>query len=370
MSIGATRVEARFPGYVYGQAPRNVYWEMTQACDLACRHCRADARPERDPQELTTAEGKALMDDVKSMGSMLILTGGDPMKRDDLFELVAYGRSIHLPIAITPSTTPTLTRDVVERFADLGISAMGVSLDGPVPEVHDRFRNVPGTFDCSMRALAWARELSVPVQINTTVTQETLPHLWELYGLLRDRATPPVRRWSLFVLIPIGRGLELGPPTTAQTEELFAWVYDTAKDAPFHVGTVEAPHYRRYFIDRKLSEGATPEEIERLAARMGFGIRDGNGVVFVSHRGEVFPAGFLPHPRLGSVRETPLSRLYRESSALKVLRDPDSYIGGCGTCDYRWACGGSRARAYALTGDDLGSDLLCGIAGGDPGARA
>ncbi|MDD9935591.1 MAG: TIGR04053 family radical SAM/SPASM domain-containing protein [Myxococcales bacterium] len=362
MSIGATRVEgAAVPGYVYGQAPRNVYWEMTRACDLACRHCRADAQPERDPGELTTAEGKALMADVKAMGSMLILTGGDPMKRTDLFELITHGRDLHLPIAVTPSTTPTLTREAVERFATLGISAMGVSLDGPTPAVHDRFRNVDGTFDNSMRALGWARELSVPVQINTTVTQQTLPHLRELYTLLRAEAAPPVRRWSLFVLIPVGRGLELGAPTAAQIEQLFAWVYETARDAPFHMGTVEAPHYRRYWVQRKLAEGATMAEIERLAPRMGFGIRDGNGVVFVSHRGDVYPAGFLPHPHLGNVRNTPLSRLYRESPELKVLRDADAFHGPCGSCDHRFACGGSRARAHAMTGDHLGSDPLCSL---------
>lgn len=360
MSIGAVRVNAAIPGFVYGQAPRNVYWEMTQACDLACRHCRADARSERDPNELTTEEARSLMADVKSMGSMMILTGGDPMKRDDLFDLMEYGRSLGLPLAITPSTTPTLTREVVARFAELGVSAMGVSLDGPTPEVHDAFRNVEGTFACSMRALEHAREYAVPVQVNTTVTRETLPHLSGLYTVLCEQA-PPVRRWSLFVLIPVGRGVELGPPSVADLDQLFEWVYDTAKDAPFHMGTVEAPHYRRFWIDKKRAEGASDEEIARLAPRMGFGVRDGNGVIFVSHRGEVYPAGFLPSPRLGSVRKTPLSEIYRDSPALAELRDADGYHGTCGGCTYRYACGGSRARAFAMTGDVLGSDPLCGL---------
>ncbi len=133
--------------YLYPDAPRNVYWEMTIACDLVCKHCRAEAIAHRDSLELTTEEGKALMRDVKAMGSMMILTGGDPMKRPDLFELIAYAREIRLPLSITPSTTPTLTRDAVRRFRQLGVSAMGVSLDGPSPEVHDTFRGVAGTFD-------------------------------------------------------------------------------------------------------------------------------------------------------------------------------------------------------------------------------
>jgi len=348
-----------YPGYVYGAAPRNVYWEMTIACDLACRHCRADAVPYRDPLELTTEEGKALIRDVKAMGSMLILTGGDPMKRQDLFDLIAYAREIGLTLGITPSTTPTLTRDAVRRFRALGVAAMGVSLDGPTQDVHDTFRGVPGTFEHSMEALQWAREFHLPVQVNTTVTRETLPHLRALYRLLWEWASPPVRRWSLFLLVPVGRGAMLGIPSAEEVEELFAWVFAISKEAPFHVSTVEAPHYRRYWIQRKLGEGMSLGEIQRLGKRMGFGIRDGNGVIFVSHKGEVYPAGFLPYPLLGNVKERPLSEIYRTSPVLKAIRDMDRLQGKCGRCEFRWVCGGSRARAYAATGNDLGSDPLC-----------
>jgi MoaA/NifB/PqqE/SkfB family radical SAM enzyme len=166
--------ETRYPGYIFNHAPRNVYWEMTIACDLECVHCRASAIPHRDPLELNTEEAQAMMRDVKEMGSMIILTGGDPMKRPDLFDLIAYGREISLPVSITPSTTPTLTRDVVQQFKELGVAAMGTSLDGPTQDVHDSFRGVPGTFANSLNALSWAREFGIPVQINTTVTSETL----------------------------------------------------------------------------------------------------------------------------------------------------------------------------------------------------
>jgi radical SAM protein len=358
MQLGAPAGD-RYPGLVYDRAPRNVYWEMTIACDLACQHCRADALPTRDPLELDGDEARALLRDIKAMGSMVILTGGDPMKRPDLFDLIEYGRSIDLPVSITPSTTPTLTREVVRRFRELGVAAMGVSLDAPTAGLHDAFRGVDGTFARSQAALAWAREFRIPVQVNTTVTTDTMPHLPALFALLRDAHAPPVRRWSLFLLVPVGRGGALGVPTAAQIEELFGWVYGIAADAPFHVGTVEAPHYRRYWIQRKEAEGMPAAAIAQMARRMGFGVRDGNGVIFVSHRGDVYPAGFLPHPLLGNVRERPLSEIYRSAPALLRLRDMDRLTGPCGACDYRWACGGSRARAYAMTGDAMATDPFC-----------
>lgn len=350
---------APFAGQVFADAPRNVYWETTIACDLACRHCRAGAIPEPHPGELTTVEAVALMRDVKAMGSMLILTGGDPMKRPDLFELIEEARAMHLPLSITPSTTPSLRETDVERFRKLGVAALGISLDGPTPGIHDAFRGVAGTFTCSRNALAWARTHHLPVQVNTTVTQDTLPHLPALYRFLRDEASPPVRRWSLFMVVPVGRGTGLASPTADEVDRLFGWVYDTGQDAPFHLSTVEAPHYRRYWIERKLAEGISPEAIRKLGRRMGFGVRDGNGVIFVSHLGEVYPAGFLPHPLLGNVRERPLSAIYRDAPGLAELRNMDALHGPCGTCEARWPCGGSRARAWARTGDLLGPDPLC-----------
>jgi radical SAM protein len=352
-------VGTTYPGHLYRRQPRNVYWETTVACGLACQHCRAHAMPDPDPAQLTTAEGKALMDSVKELGSMLVLTGGDPLERPDLPELIEYGRSLPISLSITPSTTPRLTREKVGRFKELGITAMGVSLDGPTAEHHDAFRAVPGTFAHSMNALTWAAEERVKVQVNTTVTAKTLPHLPEIYALLRDRFAPPVRRWSLFLLVPMGRGESLGVPTAQQVEELFEWVYDIGEEAPFRVGTTEAPHYRRYWIQRQLAGGTPLAAVQQRARAMSFGIRDGNGVVFVSHTGDVYPAGFLPEPKLGNVRDTPLDRIYRESEALQQLQNPDNYTGRCGQCAFRYACGGSRARAWAMTGDPLGDDPLC-----------
>jgi radical SAM protein len=335
-----------------------VYWETTIACDLACKHCRADAIECRDPLELSFEEGKALLDEIKQLGSMVILTGGDPMKRDDLFELIAYARKIKVPVSITPSTTPTVTQEAVFRFKELGVAAMGVSLDGPTAALHDSFRGVDGTFAHSMDALRYAREARMPVQINTTVTAGTIEHLPEMFELLKT-LSPPVRRWSLFLLVPVGRGLTLGMPSAERIEELFEWAYDTGQGAPFHIATVEAPHYRRYQIQRRVAEGMSADEIAKLAKRLSFGMRDGNGVIFVSHRGNVYPAGFLPHPLLGNVREQSLTEIYRNAPELARLRDMDALQGKCGRCEYRWSCGGSRARAYATTGSLMGSDPFC-----------
>lgn len=351
--------EPNVPRFVFAKAPRNVYWETTIACQLACQHCRAEAISCRDPDELTTEEGYRLIDSVKSLGSLLVLTGGDPLERADLLDLVRYARSIHVPVAVTPSTTPTLKRETVASLRELGITALGVSLDGPTAEVHDQFRGVPGTFQHSMNALGWAREFGTPVQINTTVTSWTRPHLQMLYDLLATSAAPPVRRWSLFLLIPTGRGASLGALSGAEVDDLFDWAYRISKDSPFHVSTVEAPHYRRHWIEQRLAEHVPAETILQQGGRQGFGVRDGNGVIFVARNGNVYPAGFLPHPLLGNVRHTPLEDIYRHSPALADLRDMDRLTGKCGRCQYRWLCGGSRARAWAKTGDLLGDDPAC-----------
>ncbi len=344
--------------YIYDRAPRNVYWETTIACDLACRHCRAEAVPEADPDELTFAEACALVDEVKRMGSLLVLTGGDPMKRSDLFDIMAYAREVDQPVAITPSTTPTLTRQVVARFHDLGVTAMGLSLDGPTAQVHDAFRGVPGTFAISRRALAWAKEMGIPVQINTTVCTQTLQHVPELRDVLAG-FTPPIVRWSLFVLVPTGRGSALTAPSALELEELFEWVYSESASAPFHISTVEAPHYRRFWIQSQLEKGASWQEVKPRARRLGLGMRDGNGVIFVARNGNVYPAGFLPEPLLGNVKRQPLSELYRSHPGLVALRNMENLMGKCGACEFKWPCGGSRARAFAASGDPLGEEPLC-----------
>lgn len=343
---------------VFDDRPVLVYWEMTRACDLACRHCRAEAIPKRHPLELSTEEGKRLLKELRAFGDPpphVVMTGGDVMHRPDLFELIdcAVGRG--LPVSVAPSGTNRLTPEVIREFKALGVQSISLSLDGSTSARHDTFRGVPGCFEWTLNA-AWAiREAGIPLQINTLVTADTLPDLPQIYQLLKEL---DIARWSLFFLVPVGRGRELRPITPAQTEKLFHWLYERAKEAPFAIKATEALHFRRVAYQRMQLEGLSPQEIRKTPIGRGFGIRDGNGILFISHLGEIYPSGFLPLSA-GNVRKTSPVEVYRSSTLFRSLRDPSGYRGKCGRCEFHRICGGSRARAYAATGDPLESDPLC-----------
>lgn len=352
--IGAVRPE----GWAYNRAPMIVYWELTTACGLACAHCRATAQHDPAPGELSTQESLALLDDMTGFGEPLphvVLTGGDPLRRGDLDLLVreAVGRGIGVSLA--PAVTPLLTRDRLAQLRDLGVDAISLSLDGSTAAAHDGLRGVPGTFDATWEALGWAAQLGIPVQVNTLVTATTAPDLPALYELLTGAT---VMRWSLFFLISVGRGSALTELDPIAAERLMGWVWQLSRRAPFQVKTTEAMHYRRVVARALAHEGLTDEQIEQHPISRGFGIRDGNGIVFVGHDGTVTPSGFLPLP-VGSVRERSLVDLYRTHPTMVDLRTPETFAGRCGRCEYHHWCGGSRARAYAWTGDPLETDPLC-----------
>jgi len=235
------------------------------------------------------------------------------------------------------------------------VEGVGLSLDGSTAEKHDSIRGVPGTFERTMSAMRWAAELELPLQVNTLVSAETASDLPAVYELLKNFK---VARWSLFFLISVGRGKVLKPLTADQAENLMEWVYDLSNVAPFVVATTEAPSYRRVAIQRMHSLGLTGEEIKRSTAARSFGIRDGNGIVFVSNTGEICPAGFLPEVT-GNVRTDRIADVYRHAPLFQLLHEPHSFKGRCGMCEYHALCGGSRARAYQATGDSLESDPLC-----------
>ena len=342
----------------YAHTPLNVYWEMTHACALACRHCRAEAAPHHHPLELTYEEGRALLRQIAEFGEPaphLILTGGDPLEREDLFELIDEARRLGIDVSITPAATEALTRELLVKLTDHGVGGLGLSLDGSTPERHDSIRQVPGTFDRTMRAMQWAKELALPLQVNTLAAAETADDIPAIYELLKPMA---VARWSLFFLISVGRGRVLAPLEPAEAESLMAWVYETSRDARFTVATTEAPSYRRVALERMREEGLSGAEVKRSGVSRGFGIRDGHGIVFVSNTGDICPAGFLPIVA-GNVRTDRLTEVYRESPIFKALHDPSQFGGHCGVCEYHALCGGSRARAYAATGDPLAEDPLC-----------
>lgn len=433
--------------YRYAQAPLRVYWEVTRACDLACLHCRAEAMPEAHPEELSTAEGRALIDQVSRFGSTpprLVLTGGDPLKREDLFELIAYAGARGMGVSVAPSATPLLTAEALRRLKDAGVEAISLSLDAADAPTHDAIRGIPGTFERTCDAARVAAAIGLPFQVNTLVCARTVDQLPALLDLVQDLGAP---RWSLFFLVSVGRGELLEPISPQRAEDLLRWLAARRGQALARglvISTTEAPQLRRVIAEWEAtgvgdrgdrgdrgtsndgSQGSggvnrtnrtnrtdrTHEMIGALAARgtidgqttaipqrsyssclsyssypaqftpalpplpsppnpqsataparhpavaHGAGIRDGNGVLFISNRGDICPSGFL-ELAAGNVRRDDLGVVYREAPLFTALRDPDGFGGRCGLCPYRWPCGGSRARAYAASGDILGEDPLC-----------
>ncbi|QLD91053.1 TIGR04053 family radical SAM/SPASM domain-containing protein [Natronomonas salina] len=335
------------------ERPFVLVWEVTQACELACDHCRADARPHRHPGELSTEEGKRLLDEARAFGEgqLVVLSGGDPMVRDDVVELVEYGADLGLRMTLTPSGTERLSADDVDALADAGLRRMALSIDGP-ETVHDLFRGEVGSFERTVEAAEAARVAGLPLQINTTVCEATVESLPAVRELVADLGAV---LWSVFFLVPVGRGRVLESVSPERAESVLEWLATVSGTAPFGVKTTEAPHYRRVSMQRDRDATAAPDA-DDVGRRSG--IVAGDGFAFVSHTGEVYPSGFLPEPA-GDVREESLPSIYRESDMFERLRDRDALRGKCGACEYRHVCGGSRSRAYAATGDPLASDPLC-----------
>ncbi len=341
----------------FDQAPMLVIWEATQACDLACVHCRASAQSERNPLELTTEQGYRLLDEIRSFGEpLMVFTGGDPLKRPDLFDLIRYAVKIGLRTNVTPSATPLLTPQAIEKFKEAGVSRMAISVDGPDAQSHDDFRGIPGTFDRAMLALRHARDIGLDTQFQTTVTRRNMARLPEMAEIAKEVKT---KMWSLFFLIVTGRALENDDLDAAEYEKVFEFMYELSKTAPFGIKTTEAMHYRRYVAQRiKAEHGITENENAKGVAWRTAGVSDGKGFVFVSHQGEIYPSGFLPVSG-GNVLRDSLTDVYRNSGLFRTLRDTTQREGKCGICEYQKVCGGSRSRAYAFTGDFLAEDPRC-----------
>lgn len=335
--------------------PFVLIWEVTQACDLECKHCRADAQPERHPGELDTREGKQLLDEVARFGDgqLVVLSGGDPLLREDLTELIRYGTQKGLQMTLTPSGTSSLTPTVIDDLSAAGLKRLAVSLDGPTKEKHDSFRGENGSFEQTVAAAEYATDQGVPLQVNTTVTKGTVDDLPEMAALTEDLGAV---LWSVFFLVPIGRGRILDPITPEQADQVMEWLLEQSKTRSFGIKTTEAPHYRRVALQHRQDIAKPSAEGDEIGRRGG--IRAGDGFAFVSHTGEVYPSGFLPESA-GSVRDESIVHLYRHSELFEKLRNEDLFRGKCGSCEFRSVCGGSRSRAYAYTGDPLESDPLC-----------
>lgn len=387
----------------FDERPFIVIWEMTQACDLVCVHCRACAQPRRSALELSTSEAERLIDQIAAMQvPVFVLTGGDPLKRPDVYHLVEYATRQGVRTSLTPSATPLLTQEAIQQLHACGLARLAVSLDGSTAEIHDAFRGVRGSYERTLQAIEWARAGGLPVQLNTTITRRNLGNFEEMVRLLERLE---IVLWSVFFLVPTGRGQTSDLISAEEFEEVFAKLYEVARRAPFDIKTTEAQHYRRYVAQRRAAErraaSATAYSATRspsqfpspaVSAAMALdgspaaswaggaasgggaaarnpglpdgigraprGLNDAKGFVFVSHAGEVFPSGFLPTPA-GNIRRQPLAEIYRHSPLFVALRDSSNLQGKCGVCEFREICGGSRARAFALTGDPFAEEPCC-----------
>jgi MoaA/NifB/PqqE/SkfB family radical SAM enzyme len=339
----------------FDRAPFLVIWEVTRACALSCVHCRADAIARRDPRELTTDEGFHLLEQVRAFGTpppLLVLTGGDPMWRKDLAELVGHATRCGLTVALTPSGTAMATRARLEELKGAGLSRVAVSLDGPDPDSHDAFRRVKGSYANTMKIIDVVIALGLPLQINSTVSRLTLPRFQEMAARVADF---PLTLWAAFFLVQTGRGAGLEQITPQECEDVLRFLDGLSRTVPFGIKTTEAPHYRRV---QMASAAAGAAGRGRKPLRAPRAVSDGNGFVFVDHVGNVCPSGFLPMPR-GNARQGRLVETYRDDPVFRRLRDPNALGGRCGRCELRANCGGSRSRAFAATGDAFGEDPLC-----------
>lgn len=364
------------------ERPFIVIWESTRACPLACRHCRASAQSSRHPLELTTDEAVTLMHDVASFGHpspLFVITGGDPFQRPDLLDLVREGTAAGLPVAVSPSATPTLTAAAVSAVHAAGARAVSLSVDAPTAAGHDAFRQVEGVFDLTLAAWRAARAQGLRVQVNTTVGRHNLHDLPDIAQLVSSLGA---MTWSAFFLVPTGRGADLQALRPSEVEDVLNWLYDVGRVVP--TKTTEAHHFRRVVVQRRIleSRGADPVAALglgplyasltartadlRLAAapdrhnrRPPMDVNAGRGFVFVSHVGTVHPSGFLPLAA-GNVRRQPLPEIYRHAPLLMALRDVTRLRGRCGHCEFVRICGGSRSRAYAVSGDQFAEEPWCG----------
>ncbi len=351
----------------FGRAPLMFYYEVTLACDLVCKHCRASAQETPTDDELSTEQSKALIDQIASFPRQptLVMTGGDPLKRADLFELIGHAVDAGLQVALTPSATPLATADAFARAKDAGVLRLGISLDGPDAATHDAFRGWEGSFQRTLAMLDDARRLDMAVQVNTSVTRRNFDKLDDIAELLARRG---IAMWAAFFLVPVGRGIDEERISPREYEKAFERLWHHAQTKPFGVKTTEAPHYRRYVLQHGGDPLAGPQKCHTAADgkdavnhrghRAPLGITDGKGIMFVSHNGEILPAGFLPLV-CGRFPHDSVVDAYQNHATFRALQNPEMLKGRCGRCEYRYVCGGSRARAYAVTGDELETEPDC-----------
>lgn len=354
----------------FSERPFLAIWETTRACDLACVHCRASAEPAPAPDELNREEALRLVEQVADAGApILIFSGGDCLKRTDLLDLIHHAKSRRLRVGAIPAITPALTVEKLRAMKDAGLDQVAFSLDSADPAEHDAFRKVSGVFKRTLEAVQLANQIGLRTQINSLVNVHNQDSFDNLITLVRGLG---IVFWEIFFLVPMGRGQELPLMTGDKFEEVFSKIYALSKDVHFMVKVTEAPHYRRFCYEKLKEEGTVPsvisqhqmpdvplrQEARETIGRAPSGVNSGKGFLFISHRGDVMPSGFLPLAA-GNIKESSVREIYRNASVFRELRDTSLLKGRCGICEYKEICGGSRARAYALSGDYFEEDPCC-----------
>lgn len=368
--------------------PRLIAWEVTRSCPLNCLHCRAAARHGHYPDELTTEECFHFLEDVVSFSRpIIILTGGEPMLREDIFEIASYGaKKLGLTMVMAPCGI-LVNEETAKRIVDSGIKRISLSLDGATAETHDAFRGVKGSYDAVLKAMDAAKKVSLEFQINTTVTKHNLQELPKILELAIEKGAVG---FHPFLLVPTGRGKDLAEweISPEDYEKTLTWIYEEDKKLSregknFQFKPTCAPHYYRIVRQLTFAEASVSRQEARL--RQGFGRQakktnslihqftnslspslhtltkgclGGQYFAFVSHIGKVQICGFL-ELECGDIRKEPFSKIWYNSKIFKEMREWGSYHGRCGICEYRKICGGCRARAYALTGDYLAEEPYC-----------
>ncbi|MCF8032898.1 MAG: heme b synthase [Desulfarculaceae bacterium] len=338
-------------------ALRLVAWETTRRCNLSCLHCRAGAEDEFYPDELSTAEGEAFLDDLATMGKpIVIMTGGEPLLREDILHLARYGHGLGLRMVMAVNGT-LLTPEIAHQLKQAGIQRLSISIDGPDAASHDQFRGQEGAYQGALEGMKAATGEGLEFQINTTVTRGNLPQVEEIQETAVELGAVA---HHIFLLVPTGRGRALtGEIISAQEyEDVLNWFCDKRGQVPLELKATCAPHYYRIIRQRAKETGEKLSFETHGLDAVTRGCLGGQGFAFVSHVGQVQPCGYL-ELSAGNVREKPFSAIWRESQLFKELRDPDLLKGKCGLCEYRRVCGGCRARAYEVSGDHLAEEPLC-----------
>ena len=343
-----------YPPETSALAPNVIAWESTRACNFACVHCRAQAQKLPDPNQLTTQEALNLVDQIADLCKpILIVSGGDPLQRKDIFEIVSHASRLGIRVVMSPSGSD-ITPEVIGKMKTSGVKMISISLDGSRAAIHDNFRQVPGAFAMAMKNMSYARQGDLPFRINTTVTQHNLN---DLSSTLKLATEVGAKEWDVFMLVPTGRGkvdMEITPNQYEQTLQL---IYNASRTSAIPIKMTCTPQYMRVIAQRQQKE-STPPFTQGGRHTGGRGCMAGNGFCFISHIGEVFGCGFLPIPA-GNIRQQNFKQIYQQSKLFLELRNHNLLKGKCGACEYKKICGGCRARALSIHKSYLEEEPYC-----------